>query len=353
MGTTGPTNQFIHSVRLSACIIAVIFLASSCVGQLDTDSPPSPESTTEGNGESSAAPKTSEEAEEAIATSLASASPGNQLRFEILSLERHSESMLVLNMRVTNEGQEKAQTLYTLAELGGEAASPDGVSLIDTSNNKRHLPLKLTDGETCHCSNWKGEENLPPGESIEIWAAYPSPPKEVTQVSVTTPVTPDFLDIPITNASPSNKDISEAPVNDPQIIDITAFRDSTEDGNSRSESGDETTVILSSDVLFDVNESTLTLEAEESLRQVVEEIENSPGDWVKIDGYTDNTGNDSINNPLSEERASAVKARLEEILSRNDITFEVAGHGSSDPVGDNRTEEGREKNRRVTITFAK
>ncbi|WP_234401698.1 OmpA family protein, partial [Thermobifida halotolerans] len=220
-------------------------------------------------------------------------------------------------------------------------------------NNKRYMPFTLTDGETCHCSNWRGQEKLAPGGNIDIWAAFPSPPESVELVAVTTPATPDFLDIPITEATSPDSAIVDTPTSEPRVLDLRAFQDDMDGNSSRTESAEETSIMLSSDVLFGLNEATLTEAAEEALRNVAEEINSSSGTTIQVNGYTDDTGSDSINNPLSQKRAEAVASRLEELVTRDGITFEVSGHGSADPVGDNSTEEGRAKNRRVTVTFTK
>lgn len=75
---------------------------------------------------------------------------------------------------------------------------------------------------------------------------------------------------------------------------------------------------------------------------------------VRIDGYTDNTFSDSINIPLSQSRADQVKTWLQLKAKQNfpNSRFaSVLGHGSSDPVSDNRSAEGRAQNRRVEITL--
>jgi len=74
---------------------------------------------------------------------------------------------------------------------------------------------------------------------------------------------------------------------------------------------------------------------------------------VTVDGYTDNTGNDAINNPLSVARAQAVETQLKQLVTRQGVSYKAAGHGSADPVADNGNAEGRRKNRRVTVTFAR
>lgn len=90
-----------------------------------------------------------------------------------------------------------------------------------------------------------------------------------------------------------------------------------------------------------------------SLSRWQREIDDASSSTVSIDGYADNTGNESINMPLSQERADSVESTLSDLITRSGIEFDTQGHGSSDPIAANDTEEGRERNRRVTVTFEK
>lgn len=348
-----PASGLSRAARLLLPAALSTLLLSACVSTPGT-SDPSPSSSAGGNGENENGAGTPTGEGQPIATAAYHASTeGEKLRFDLIALERLNDEMAVLAMTVTNEGNEKAFVMHSLAELGGQASTPDGVSLIDTVNQKRYMPLKLQDGTSCHCFSWRGNESLNPGDVIRTWIAFPAPPPEIDTVTVTTPVTPDFLDVPITEVTEGREEITSVSVAEPRILDIGAFQDDPESGTSRLESGDTTQVMLSSDVLFELNESELTPEAESVLKDVAEEIDASSATTVRIDGYTDNTGNDSINIPLSEARAESVREALEELTTRDGIEFETAGHGSNDPVGNNDTEEGRQKNRRVTVTFAK
>lgn len=67
---------------------------------------------------------------------------------------------------------------------------------------------------------------------------------------------------------------------------------------------------------------------------------------LTIEGHTDTTGEPAANQPLSEERALAVKKYLES-KGVDPQRLESRGFGSSQPVDTNDTEEGRAKNRRV------
>lgn len=70
---------------------------------------------------------------------------------------------------------------------------------------------------------------------------------------------------------------------------------------------------------------------------------------MAIYGHTDNTGSDAVNQPLSEKRAIAVKEFLVALGVTNKISAQ--GLGSTSPVGDNATAEGKKANRRVEINI--
>lgn len=71
---------------------------------------------------------------------------------------------------------------------------------------------------------------------------------------------------------------------------------------------------------------------------------------VVVSGYTDSTGNDSINIPLSQNRAASVKQYLiNKGVPSNRINSQ--GYGSSNPIADNSTPAGREQNRRVELNI--
>ncbi len=75
---------------------------------------------------------------------------------------------------------------------------------------------------------------------------------------------------------------------------------------------------------------------------------SNPDSQVTVIGYTDDTGNDSINNPLSVNRAASTRAYLvSQGIASNRISID--GRGSSEPVVPNTSPENRAKNRRVEI----
>ncbi|HEV7331374.1 MAG TPA: OmpA family protein [Flavisolibacter sp.] len=100
------------------------------------------------------------------------------------------------------------------------------------------------------------------------------------------------------------------------------------------------------DVLFATNSFSLGEEAKELLMQLVQKTKASTVDSVVVEGHTDSQGNFSSNQILSENRAASVASYMEPLLQ---ASFYIRGWASTKPVADNRTAEGRQKNRRVEI----
>lgn len=76
-------------------------------------------------------------------------------------------------------------------------------------------------------------------------------------------------------------------------------------------------------------------------------------EWnLKLEGHTDNKGSADYNLKLSKARANAVKKYLED-KGIKPTRIETEGFGSTKPIADNSTEEGREKNRRVEFKIVK
>ena len=108
-------------------------------------------------------------------------------------------------------------------------------------------------------------------------------------------------------------------------------------------------VTFDSGVLFATNKHSLNKSAQENLTEFAKVlVEYSDADVV-VYGHTDSTGNDAINNPLSVKRAESVaNFLLSQGVSETQIKS-VEGFGSTQPVADNATAEGRAENRRVEI----
>jgi outer membrane protein OmpA-like peptidoglycan-associated protein len=108
-------------------------------------------------------------------------------------------------------------------------------------------------------------------------------------------------------------------------------------------------VTFDSGILFATNSSTLSAASKNSLNEFAKVLKNNSDCDIAIFGHTDNTGTDAINNPLSVKRAQAVETYLKGQGVGSAQIKSVDGQGSTNPVADNSTAEGRKQNRRVEV----
>ncbi len=98
---------------------------------------------------------------------------------------------------------------------------------------------------------------------------------------------------------------------------------------------------------FASGKSDIPADAKPILEKAAEVMKKqSVGTAVEIGGYTDNKGNADGNKKLSQARADSVKKALVG-LGVADAMLKSVGYGDANPVGDNNTDEGRFKNRRI------
>ena len=108
-------------------------------------------------------------------------------------------------------------------------------------------------------------------------------------------------------------------------------------------------VTFDSGILFATNKADLNASSKSSLQQFATVLKNNSACDVAIYGHTDNTGSDAINNPLSVNRAKSVSNYLKSLGVPASQIKSVDGQGSTNPVADNSTAEGRKQNRRVEV----
>jgi len=102
-------------------------------------------------------------------------------------------------------------------------------------------------------------------------------------------------------------------------------------------------------VRFAVNSAVLHADGKKELDKLADFLNTHSTIKIRLDGYTDASGNDKINIPLSQKRAASAKDYLvSKGISADRI--ETEGHGSADPVADNGTKEGKARNRRIEVT---
>ncbi|MBS0400213.1 MAG: OmpA family protein [Proteobacteria bacterium] len=100
-------------------------------------------------------------------------------------------------------------------------------------------------------------------------------------------------------------------------------------------------------VHFATDSAVLTADSSAELDDAVATLKKNPDLVIEVRGHTDSTGTKRHNQILSQKRAESVEAYLKEHGVTNKLT--ARGFGQSEPIADNKTEEGRQKNRRVTL----
>jgi OOP family OmpA-OmpF porin len=99
---------------------------------------------------------------------------------------------------------------------------------------------------------------------------------------------------------------------------------------------------------FDTGKSIIRDASKPIIQQIVEMLKSNPELKLSVEGHTDNEGSPASNKILSEERAKSV---VTAIVSQGIAVERLSssGYGQDKPIGDNNTEEGRARNRRVEL----
>jgi outer membrane protein OmpA-like peptidoglycan-associated protein len=108
-------------------------------------------------------------------------------------------------------------------------------------------------------------------------------------------------------------------------------------------------LVTNQSVLFPLNKSTLTKDAQAQLDQAVGSITNNKNYILEIQGFTDQTGSQALNLALSQKRADSVVRYLTVNHNVPLRKIHVLGVGEENAAADNTTRDGRKQNRRVEI----
>ncbi|MFG5383780.1 MULTISPECIES: OmpA family protein [unclassified Yoonia] len=115
-----------------------------------------------------------------------------------------------------------------------------------------------------------------------------------------------------------------------------------------SNNGRNLVVVLSQDLLFATNSTSVSAVSQRELRIVANSLNKYPNTTVNVIGHTDNTGSAEFNQDLSQRRAQAVSA----VLLNGGVSatrIRSLGAGENQPVASNLNAAGRQQNRRVEI----
>jgi outer membrane protein OmpA-like peptidoglycan-associated protein len=232
----------------------------------------------------------------------------------------------------------------------------NGPRLIDEAAGRVY---EVAEGRECVCT---GAALAKPGETLPMQAAFAGVPAGVTKLTVQLPRAGVFFDVPVrdgTVPAPPATTQSGNPLPPLDLTapatsvarDLTALTDRPDASMLKTQTPRQVDISLAADVLFRVDQATLTPAAAKSLDAAVADLEAAGAGPLTVTGHTDNTGTDAHNQELSEARARTVAKALAGRLPDARWPKTVSGKGEKQPIADNGTAGGRRLNRRVTISY--
>ncbi|MDT0381007.1 OmpA family protein [Streptomyces sp. DSM 42041] len=182
-----------------------------------------------------------------------------------------------------------------------------------------------------------------PGEDGGPAPSYSEPPDNIGDAEPPVEVDPQAVGLELADG---------ARLAPPKVLDIKFVTETMTGEQRRADSNTKTTFTLQAEVLFPKNSAKLNNEARARIEDIATEIEGQGATEVNVFGFTDNLGSYAHGEVLSKQRANAVQKELAGELDPG-ITFQVRGYSEDYPIADNSSEEGRKKNRRVEVSFAR
>ena len=213
----------------------------------------------------------------------------------------------------------KVAVLFATVALAGSAFAAGSTTNSDNwRNNHGNLQWKNNDGTLCwRDNNWTPATAAPGCDGA---LAAPAPAAAAPAPVVAAPVAPKAAPAPAPAAAPA------AAPQPPAATKVT----------------------YAADAFFDVNKSIIKPEGKAKLDDLVGKMKDINLEVIIAVGHTDSDGSEGSNQKLSVRRSEAVKAYLvSKGVEKNRVYTE--GKGEKQPVADNKTKEGKTKNRRVEI----
>lgn len=245
---------------------------------------------------------------------------------------------------------------------GGDAYA---VRAVDPQGGRIYLPMIGSSGCLCaKVTDWGAKS----GALVVGWALLPPLPAAVSAVDVqvgfgsaaAVPVEQGALE-PTSDAAllyvgggwpvlPTQAETASVPAPARFVKPLVRHSADPQRRVTTSVASGKVTEDLSADVLFAVDSATLTPGARATLQQVAARVRARAKGAVTVVGHTDGTGTSSHNQTLSEARARAVRDALRPLVGP--VPLVASGRGESEPVADDDTPDGRQANRRVTVTYS-
>lgn len=243
----------------------------------------------------------------------------------------------------------------------GDTRDCFGVRLLDLEEDRVASTAVDGDGETVALIVEAGQGEASDGAQPQenelrgtVQIAFADPGTDVLAVYV--PKLPLFVDVPVVEGEVpaiegSEEQLDLSRVQEAPLEPMLSMSQDLEQPIREEREAQTTTVVISSDVLFDSSSSDLDEKAESALDEAARRIESHEPGPVTIIGHTDSVDSDDVNLELSKDRAQAVAEALAERLDTDAYRLSTDGRGEAEPIASNDTDEGRELNRRVEIAL--
>ncbi|MER5932888.1 OmpA family protein [Streptomyces sp. NPDC002054] len=137
----------------------------------------------------------------------------------------------------------------------------------------------------------------------------------------------------------------------PKVLDIAEVVEDLGGEQRRQETNQTVMMALQAEVLFPEDSDVLNAQASARIQAIGQEINQQKATRVRVFGFTDDQGSYEHGKVLSKKRADSVQRELAKTVTNPSVMFDIRGYSEDYPIADNKTEEGRKKNRRVEITF--
>lgn len=249
------------------------------------------------------------------------------------------------------------------ATLAGGAVYPEdwaAVRLVDIGGEKVRLAATGEAHEVAGRSSWS-RAGAPEG-GLRRQLVFAAPDGEIEEIGLLMPgwFLPSIPvvdgDVPEVTAEDQDDEILDAEamltvVTEAPVLLLEGYSRQLDGGVEVLESTEKIEIRLAGDVLFDSSSYEIDARADAVLAAAAASISGYEGGVVDVVGHTDDVGEESENQVLSENRAQAV---AEDLRARVDTTvyeLRTAGRGESEPLVPNDSDPNRQQNRRVTLTL--
>ncbi|MEV8396711.1 OmpA family protein [Streptomyces niveus] len=393
MTTNGPRARHLRAGTIAIAVALTVAVILALAGCSDSDSNESgaDRGTAAGSGPSTATGPDSDSApdgESDLAPAgkpLASVTGDKGLIARILKFERSPDGNMTVFATVENPNSDSylatdwidgRDNMYSLA----------GSSVLDWKQKLRHR-TNLDEKGACICTTNVG--SIDAGETIDVWVSFLGVSEETSKVDLQLANFPVITGIPLPPAPKTGPTGAAAPLSadpppavigfqpydlirnvsatvrtiqaalarpaadtsDPRVYDIVARVESVDGGLSLTMSNSTQKWGIQTRLLFAKDSAQLSPKAQKEIRSVADEVAKAfPTEPVQINGYTDNLGSTAHGLTLSRQRAEAIREIMEKAAPG--VTFQAKGFGEKNPIADNGTEKGRERNRRAEIVLS-